>query len=82
MKPKITTYKKAYLKCESILDNKVVGSSNDILTCLLQKYDVHNLNITTRGITHYLKQQGYPCYKRYDTKPYIFLSDKRRKKYD
>ena len=79
MKPGISTYKKAYEKCEEGLREKGEASSAQLLDWLITNYNIHSLNITPKGITYYLKNQGYDKYRKYSTKPYIFLSTKSEK---
>lgn len=76
MKPGISTYKKAYAKCEEGLKEKGEASSAQLLDWLISHYNIHSLNITPKGITYHLKSQGYDRYRRYETKPYIFRSRK------
>ncbi len=76
MKPGISTYKKAYEKCEEGLRKKGEASSAQLLDWLISNYNIHSLNITPKGITYYLKGQGYDRYRHYTTKPYVFLSRK------
>lgn len=79
MKPGVSTYAKAYQKCEEGLKIKGEATSAQLLNWLIDNYNIHSLNITTKGITYYLKNQGYDKYRRYETKPYIFLSTKGEK---
>ena len=79
MKPGVSTYKKAYEKCEEGLKIKGEATSAQLLNWLIDNYNIHSLNITAKGITDYLKNQGYDKYRRYETKPYIFLSTKGEK---
>lgn len=72
MKEGLNTYKKAYAKCEEGLKKKGSATSAELLNWLLANYNLYSLNITAKGITYYLKQQGYPKTRRYSTKPYIF----------
>lgn len=76
MKPGVSTYKKAYQKCEEGLQEKGEATSAQLLDWLILHYNTHSLNITSKGITHHLKQQGYKKYRKYTTKPYIFLAEK------
>lgn len=79
MKPGVSTYAKAYQKCEEGLKIKGEATSAQLLNWLISNYNIHSLNITAKGITYYLKNQGYDKYRRYETKPYIFLSTKGEK---
>ena len=72
MKEGLNTYKKAYKKCEEGLKLKKEATSAELLNWLLANYNLYSLNITAKGITYYLKQQGYPKKRKYATKPYIF----------
>ena len=76
MKPGLSTYKKAYAACEEGLKIKGEASSAQLLSWLIENYNIHSLNITSKGITYHLKQQGYKKYRKYSTKPYIFLAEK------
>lgn len=76
MKEGLSTYKKAYAKCEEGLKIKGEATSAQLLNWLIAHYNIHSLNITSKGITYYLKQQGYKKYRKYSTKPYIFLAEK------
>ena len=76
MKPGISTYKKAYEKCEEGLREKGEASSAQLLDWLITNYNIHSLNITPKGITYYLKGQGYDRYRHYTTKPYVFRNKK------
>lgn len=76
MKPGISTYQKAYKTCEEGLKIKGKATSAQLLNWLIHNYNIHSLNITSKGITYHLKQQGYKKYRRYDTKPYIFIFEK------
>ena len=79
MKPGVSTYKKAYEKCEEGLKIKGEATSAQLLNWLIENYNIHSLNITAKGITYHLKTQGYDKYRKYSTKPYIFLSTKSEK---
>ena len=79
MKPGLNTYKKAYATCEEGLKIKGEATSAQLLNWLIDNYNIHSLNITAKGITYYLKSQGYDKYRKYSTKPYIFLSTKSEK---
>lgn len=72
MKPGLNTYKKAYKACEEGLKEKGHATSAELLSWLITRYNIYSLNITPKGITYYLKQQGYPKKRKYTTKPYIF----------
>ena len=79
MKEGLSTYKKAYAACEEGLRIKGEATSAQLLNWLIENYNIHSLNITTKGITYYLKGQGYDKYRKYSTKPYIFKSTKSEK---
>ena len=72
MKEGLSTYKKAYAKCEEGLKQKGSATSAELLNWLIENYNLYSLNITAKGITYHLKQQGYPKTRKYTTKPYIF----------
>lgn len=76
MKKGISTYKKAYETCEQGLKEKGEATSAQLLNWLISNYNIHSLNITPKGITYYLKQQGYKKMRKYETKPYIFIYEK------
>ena len=76
MKPGIISYKRAYQACEEALKEKKEATSAELLDWVITHYNIHSLNLTPKGITSYLKQQGYHKYKKYETKPYIFLYEK------
>lgn len=76
MKKGISTYKKAYETCEQGLKEKGRATSAQLLNWLISNYNIHSLNITPKGITYYLKQQGYKKMRKYETKPYIFIYEK------
>lgn len=78
MKPGLNTYKKAYSTCEEGLKIKGEATSAQLLNWLIDNYNIHSLNITAKGITYYLKNQGYKKYRRYTTKPYIFIAEKEK----
>ena len=78
MKPGVNTYKKAYEKCEEGLKIKGEATSAQLLNWLIEHYNIHSLNITAKGITYHLKNQGYRKYRRYTTKPYIFIAEKEK----
>lgn len=78
MKPGLNTYKKAYATCEEGLKIKGEATSAQLLNWLIDNYNIHSLNITSKGITHHLKNQGYKKYRRYTTKPYIFIAEKEK----
>ena len=78
MKPGLNTYKKAYATCEEGLKIKGEATSAQLLNWLIDNYNIHSLNITSKGITYYLKNQGYKKYRRYTTKPYIFIAEKEK----
>lgn len=75
-KPGIISYKQAYQTCEQGLKQKGKATSAQLLSWLITNYNIHSLNITAKGITYYLKKQGYERYRKYDTKPYIFVYNK------
>lgn len=72
----INTYQKAYETIEEGLQEKGEATSAELLSWLITNYNIHSLNITSKGVTYYLKGQGYQRYKRYSTKPWIFKSQK------
>ena len=74
MKKRLSSYVAYYQVCEKILEILEEATSREILSYLLLDYDVGNRNITTKGISFYLKQQGYNSRKYYKTKPQIFFS--------
>ena len=76
MKPGIISYKAAYKKCEEGLKIKHRATSAELLDWLINNYNIHSLNVTAKGITNYLKLQGYKKYKKYKTKPWIFIAEK------
>lgn len=76
MKEGLNSYKKAYLMIEKGLAEKGEASSTELLSWLIANYNINSLNITSKGITYYLKKQGYKKHRRYDTKPWIFHSEK------
>lgn len=78
MKEGISTYKKAYAKCEEGLQEKGKATSAQLLSWLITNYNIHSLNITPKGITYHLKQQGYKKVRKYETKPYIFIAKKEK----
>lgn len=78
MKPGLNTYKKAYATCEEGLKIKGEATSAQLLNWLIDNYNIHSLNITSKGITYHLKSQGYKKYRRYTTKPYIFIAEKEK----
>ena len=78
MKPGLNTYKKAYATCEEGLKIKGEATSAQLLNWLIDNYNIHSLNITSKVITYYLKNQGYKKYRRYTTKPYIFIAEKEK----
>jgi len=75
-KPGINSYKKAYQTIEEGLAIKKEASSMELLSWLIDNYNINSLNVTTKGITYYLKQQGYKKHRRYETKPWIFHIEK------
>ena len=79
MKEGVSTYKKAYKKCEEGLKIKGEATSAQLLDWLITHYNIHSLNITAKGITYYLKSQGYDKYRKDSTKPYSFWSTKSEK---
>lgn len=76
MKQGIISYQKAYEACEEGLKIKHRATSSELLDWLINHYNIHSLNVTTKGITNYLKLQGYKKYKKYNSKPWIFLYEK------
>lgn len=72
----INSYKKAYEKIEEGLAIKGEASSTELLSWLIFNYNINSLNITAKGITYHLKKQGYQKFRKYETKPWIFKSDK------
>ena len=78
MKPGLNTYKKAYATCEEGLKIKGEATSAQLLNWLIDNYNIHSLNITAKGIKYYVKNQGYKKYRRYTTKPYIFIAEKEK----
>ena len=74
MKEGLNTYKKAYAKCEEGLKIKGEATSAELLSWLISNYNIYSLNITPKGITYHLKQEGYPKKRRYKTKPYVFMA--------
>ena len=69
VKEGLNSYKKAYQVVEQGLEKKKEASSAQLLNWLIENYNINSLNITTKGITYYLKKQGYKKYRKYDTKP-------------
>lgn len=76
MKEGLNTYQKAYEKIEEGLQEKGKATSAELISWLITNYNIHSLNITSKGVTYYLKSQGYERYKQYSTKPWIFISKK------
>lgn len=76
MKPGLNSYKKVYQAVEEGLKIKGEASSLELLNWLIENYDINSLNVTSKGITYYLKKQGYKKYRRYSTKPWVFQSEK------
>lgn len=76
VKEGINSYKKAYETIEEGLKIKKTATSAQLLDWLITNYNINSLNITTKGITYYLKQQGYEKYKKYESKPWHFKSSK------
>ena len=76
MKPVLNSYKKAYHAVEEGLAKKGEASSLELLNWLIENYDINSLNVTSKGITYYLKKQNYAKYRRYSTKPWIFKAEK------
>ena len=77
MKEGLNSYKKAYEMIELGLQEKGEASSTELLSWLIERYNINSLNITSKGITYYLKKQNYEKYRKYDTKPWIFKAKKR-----
>lgn len=69
----LISYKQAYAKCEEALKEKKEASSQQLVNWLLENYKMHQLNVTPKGLSHYLKLKGYSNYKKYESKPYIWL---------
>lgn len=76
MKTGIISYKAAYKKCEEGLKIKHRATSAELLDWLINNYNIHSLNVTAKGITNHLKLQGYKKYKKYKTKPWVFIAEK------
>ena len=76
VKEGLNSYKKDYQVVEQGLEKKKEASSAQLLNWLIENYNINSLNITTKGITYYLKKQGYKKYRKYDTKPWIFVAEK------
>ena len=76
MKEGLNSYKKAYAMIEVGLAEKGEASSTELLSWLIERYNINSLNITPKGITYYLKQQHYKKYRKYETKPWIFQAEK------
>lgn len=76
MKEGLNSYKKAYAMIEVGLKEKGEASSTELLSWLIERYNINSLNITPKGITYYLKQQHYKKYRKYETKPWIFQAEK------
>jgi hypothetical protein len=76
MKEGLNSYKKAYEMIEIGLQEKGEASSTELLSWLIERYNINSLNITSKGITYYLKKQNYKKYRRYETKPWIFKAEK------
>lgn len=76
MKEGVNSYKKAYAIIEQGLEIKQDASSAELLSWLISNYNINSLNITTKGITYYLKSQGYVKYRKYQTKPWRFKAEK------
>lgn len=72
----LNSYKKAYKVVEEGLKKKGDASSTELLSWLIENYNINSLNITTKGITYYLKKQGYKKYRKYETKPWRFIDEK------
>lgn len=72
----VNSYKKAYTIIEEGLAKKGDASSAELLNWLIEHYNINSLNITTKGITYFLKSQGYEKYRRYETKPWRFKAKK------
>lgn len=76
MKEGLNSYKKAYEMIEIGLQEKGEASSTELLSWLIERYNINSLNITSKGITYYLKKQNYKKYRKYETKPWIFKAEK------
>lgn len=72
----LNSYKKAYKVVEEGLKEKGDASSIELLNWLIANYNINSLNITSKGITYYLKKQGYKKYRKYATKPWRFIAEK------
>ena len=72
----LNSYKRAYQVVEEGLHQKGDASSMELLSWLIENYNINSLNITTKGITYYLKRQGYKKYRKYETKPWRFVAEK------
>lgn len=76
MKEGLNSYKKAYEIIEEGLKIKGEASSQELLSWLIENYNINSLNITAKGITYYLKKHNYKKYRKYETKPWIFKAEK------
>ena len=76
MKEGVNSYKKAYTIIEKGLQEKEDASSAELLSWLIEHYNINSLNITAKGITYFLKSQGYEKYRKYETKPWRFKAKK------
>ena len=72
----LNSYKRAYEVIEEGLRKKGEASSIELLNWLIGNYNINSLNITSKGITYHLKKQGYKKYRKYETKPWIFIAEK------
>lgn len=77
MKEGVNSYKKAYAIIEEGLKEKGDASSAELLSWLISNYNINSLNITAKGITYFLKSQGYEKYRKYETKPWRFKAEKK-----
>lgn len=78
MKEGLNSYKRAYEMIEVGLKEKGQASSTELLSWLIERYNINSLNITSKGITYYLKKQGYKKHRVYTTKPWVFHSEKEK----
>lgn len=69
----LISYKQAYEKCEEALEEKGEASSQQLINWLLENCRMHQLNVTPKGLSHHLKLKGFNNYKKYASKPYIWV---------
>ena len=55
----LNSYNDIYSKCEDILEVKTMATSGEILDTLTKHYNVGHLNVTSKGITYYLKSNNW-----------------------